>query len=300
MLAGAIAILLASLTAVAQDQFQFVVSAVDGEGKPVTDLKPEDVLMSENGVNAQILKVEPFRMPVKLTLVVDNGPLSRENLTQLRSGLEGLVKALPSGEVEIALISIAPQPRRVVPPTTDPQRVLQGIKNIGPEEARPRFTDAFVEFSKRFQDELQKTKRVDSLPVLVMVSTTAPQTSNYQPSDLDKALAFLQARKARVYVVMTTARQNAVGFSAINSVSQAIVAMPATKATRGRYETLPDSRQVETMLPEFGAEIAALHNKHYNQLLVTAKRQATGPLQNPRVELARPGLTGLVSLDGLP
>ena len=33
---------------------------------------------------------------------------------------------------------------------------------------------------------------------------------------------------------------------------------------------------------------------------VRRKEGLTGPLQNPRIELARPGLTGEVSLDGMP
>src|SRR5262245_22816143 len=91
VLAGAVSIVLASIGVAAQDQFQFIVSATDADGKPVTDLKPEEVVMTENGVANEIVKVEPFHMPVKLTLVVDNGPLSRENLPELRTGLEGLV-----------------------------------------------------------------------------------------------------------------------------------------------------------------------------------------------------------------
>jgi hypothetical protein len=45
-----------------------------------------------------------------------------------------------------------------------------------------------------------------------------------------------------------------------------------------------------------------LHRKYNNQTLVTARRQQglKGPLQNPRIELARPGITGEVSIDGLP
>jgi hypothetical protein len=51
-----------------------------------------------------------------------------------------------------------------------------------------------------------------------------------------------------------------------------------------------------------GKEIAALHAKHVSQLRVTVERpnRATGPFQNLKVELGRPGLTGAVSADGLP
>src|SRR5262245_49527967 len=58
-----------------QEQFQFVVAARDPNGQPVTDLKREEVVMTEAGVANDIVKIEPFHLPVKLTIAVDNGIL---------------------------------------------------------------------------------------------------------------------------------------------------------------------------------------------------------------------------------
>lgn len=301
--AGVLGLALAAAPAVvaAQEQFQFVVSATDSSGQPVTDLKNEEIRMSENGKPNTVVKIEPFRIPVKLTIAVDNGPLSRDALSHYRSGLTGLVNALPA-DVEVTLITTAPQPRRVVQATTDRERVLRGINGFAPQDESPRFTDALVEFSKRYQDELEDTRRGDSLPILVMVSTTATEATSYELPEIEKALGFLKARKARVYVTMISGRQDAEGLAAINTARQALIAIPATEATRGKYEALANSSRLATLLPEFGQEIAALHQKHNNQLLVTVQRQQgiTGQLQNPQIEVARPGLTGDVSIDGLP
>lgn len=301
--AGVLGLALAAAPAVvaAQEQFQFVVSATDSSGQPVTDLKNEEIRMSENGKPNTVVKIEPFRIPVKLTIAVDNGPLSRDALSHYRSGLTGLVNALPA-DVEVTLITTAPQPRRVVQATTDREHVLRGINGFAPQDESPRFTDALVEFSKRYQDELEDTRRGDSLPILVMVSTTATEATSYELPEIEKALGFLKARKARVYVTMISGRQDAEGLAAINTARQALIAIPATEATRGKYEALANSSRLATLLPEFGQEIAALHQKHNNQLLVTVQRQQgiTGQLQNPQIEVARPGLTGDVSIDGLP
>jgi hypothetical protein len=297
---GAVLVLAAAVTVVGQQQFQFIVSATDAEQKPITDLKAEEVLMSENGVANKIIKLEPFRVPVKLTITVDNGPQSRDALAHYRTGLTGLVKALPP-EVEVTLISTAPQPRMVVRPTTQREQILRGINGFAPEDESPRFTDSLVEFSKRYQKELEDTKKADSLPVLVMISTTANEAVSYQVPEIQRALGFLKARKAKVYVTMTTGRdQDVQGLSQLNTSRQALIAIPATEATGGRYEALSITNRLATLLPEFGEQIAALHRKHYNQVLVTAQRPGVGPLQNPRIELTRPGLTGQVSLDGLP
>ena len=283
-------------------QFQFVVAAADANGTPVTDLKPEEVVMSENGMPAKVLKVEPYSVPVKLTIVVDNSAGSREALSHYRTGLTGLVEALPM-DVEVGIVAIAPQPRNVVRPTTDREQILRGVTLVAPEDENPRFTDALVEFSKRLERELQDKKAADHLPVLVAISTIANDQWSYEAPEVQRAIGFLQARKAKVMVAMTATRTGDVGQVAdINTNRQALIAIPATKATEGKYEALATSIRLATLLPEWGKEIAALHAKQKNQFRVTVERPAgiSGELQNPRIELTRPGLTGAVSLDGFP
>jgi len=101
---------------------------------------------------------------------------------------------------------------------------------------------------------------------------------------------------------MTSEKQDAGTAAQINANRQSLIGIPATELTRGRYEALAISSRLVTLLPEFGRDIAALHRKHANQLLVTARRppELTGRLTNLRIEITRSGLTGQVSLDGLP
>ena len=81
-----------------------------------------------------------------------------------------------------------------------------------------------------------------------------------------------------------------------------MIAIPATKVTRGRYEALANGSRLVTLLPEMGAQIAALHRRQVSQLLVTAYRRPglKGALQNAQIGLTRKDLKGSVSLDGLP
>ena len=291
----------ATLAAAQSEEFQFIIAVSDAQGRPVTDIQRTEILLLDNGTEHEIVKIEPFRVPVTLTIAVDNGPASREALAHYRSGLAGLVKALPP-DVEVTLITTSPQPRMVVRPTTDRQRILRGISGFAPEDARPRFTDALVEFSQREQLEVERTRRLDSVPVLVLVSTTANEAVSYEVPEILKALGFLQWRKAKVFITMTSERQDAGSAAQINENRQSLIGIPAVELTRGRYEALAISSRLATLLPEFGRDIAALHRKHANQILVTARRppELPGPIKNPRVEVRRPGLVGQVSLDGLP
>lgn len=283
------------------DRFQFIIAVADVQGRPVTDLTRDDIVMSERDVEHDIIRVEPYHVPVKLTIAVDNGPLSRDALSHYRAGLTALVKSLPA-DVEVTLITTSPQPRMVVQPTTDRQRILRGVNGFAPENEAPRFTDALVEFAERLRTEVERTRRLDSVPVLVMISTTVNEAVSYEVPQISRALGVLKARKAKVYIASISERQELSGFAPLNTNRQALIGIPATELTGGRYEALSISNRLVTLLPEFGQAIAALHRKHANQMLVTVNRQPelTGPLQDPRVEIRRPGLTGQVSLDGLP
>jgi hypothetical protein len=278
--------------------FEFFVSAADGAGAPVTDLQPEDVVMTENGVRQQVVKVERQSVPLKLTIAVDNSDDSAEALVHYRAGLTGLVEGLPK-DVEVTLITTTPQPRMVVRPTTDRTQILRAINGFAPEQGRPRFTEALVEFSERLQREARDRKMAPYVPVLIMLSTTAVEQNSYQPAEVTKAANFLVARRARVNVIVTSTRTGqATSVETINASMQGVISMPIVKATNGRYESLAASSRLTTLLPEWGKALAALHARQVNQVRVTVERARAGDLQNPRIELARPGLDGVVTIDG--
>jgi hypothetical protein len=296
------AILAPAILLLAQDEeIEFVISVFDSNRRPVRDLTRDEIVLTENGVAGEVVKVQPFIMPVKLTVAVDNGPLSTDAFAHYRTGLTGLIRELPT-DIEVTFITMSPQPLIVVQPTSDRVRLLRGINGFAPQEESPRFTDTLVEFARRYEGEMQKTNRIDSVPVLVMVSTTVTEAVSYSPEEITRALGFLERRKAQVHVAMLNVRRSASARAAIDDGRQTMIAIPATKVTKGRYETLANSSRLATLLPEMGSEIAALHRKQVNQLLVTVRRQPgrRGPLQNPQIGLTRKGMTGSVSLDGLP
>jgi hypothetical protein len=277
--------------------FQFYVSATSADGMPVSDLKPDDVIMSENGVRQTVAKVEPVSVPIKLTIAVDNGLESADAIAHYRIGLKGLVEALPP-DVEVTLITTSPQPRMVVKPTTDRVQILRGVNGFAPESARPRWSDAVVEFSQRLQKEAKDKKIAPYLPILVMVSTIALESRSYEPDDIQKAVQYLMTRKAKVNAVLASTRAGTVALPDTDVTQQANVALPATKATGGRFETLAVANKLDTLLPEWGHDLATLEARQGAQFRVTVERSHGGELQKPTIEIAREGLKGTVTIDG--
>jgi hypothetical protein len=282
----------------AQTTFQFVVSAVDSNGAPITDLRTDDIVMSENGVKQKVVNVEPFSVPMKLTIAVDNGIDTPDAIDYFRAGLTGLIEALPP-DVEVTLIATAPQPRTVVKSTKDREQLLKGLKNIAPEKAAPRFTDTLVEYSQRLQRESKDRIASPSVPVMVMLSTGANERTDYQPKDIEKAVGGLVANRARLNVVMVTTRPGDVAAAThLKSSMQGIVSAPAVKVTNGRYEEITVPTRLAMRLSEWGHDLAALQTRQATQFRVTVQRTSGGDLQNPQIELTRPGLAGAVTRDG--
>jgi len=241
--------------------------------------------------------VEPVSVPIKLTIAVDNGLESADAIAHYRVGLKGLIEALPP-DVEVTLITTSPQPRTVVKSTTDRAQILRGINGFAPESARPRFSDAIVEFSKRLQSEAKDKKAAPYLPILVMVSTISLETRSYEPDDIQKAVQYLMTRKAKVNAVLASTRAGLVALPDTDVTQQSAVALPTTKATGGRFETLAVVNKLDTLLPEWGHDLATLDTLQSAQFRVTVERSKGGELQKPTIEIAREGLKGTVTIDG--
>src|SRR5471030_422848 len=132
----------------AQQTRQIWARVVDLSGEPITDLSADTFAIVEDGVKCRTLKVEPIQWPTRVSVFVDNGGKSADYLLNLRNGLRGLMKEVP-GDVEMSLLTLAPQPRWVARPTTDPQQLARGVGLIAPDPAGGKFFEGLLEAADR-------------------------------------------------------------------------------------------------------------------------------------------------------
>ena len=134
---------------------------------------------------------------------------------------------------------------------------------------------------------------------MLMVSTAANEASSFQANELQRAIEFLVARRARLYVTVNSTKSgDAVAGADLDRSRQAIISVSATKALNGRYETIAIFNRLDTLLPEMGMELAAYAKRLGTQHMITVQRAGSGPMEDLRIDLARPGLRGTVSTDG--
>jgi hypothetical protein len=274
-----------------QKQFQVYASVVDATGAPVTTLQPSDVRITENGVEAKVVKVEPVNWPTKVQVLVDNGlGLGAANISHLRNGIRGLLESLPEN-VEVALVTTAPQPRFLVRSTADRAAVLKSLDLLAPDSGAGRFVESLSEATQRIERD-----KADYFPAIVMVGTTAGDL-NVRDSDVERLMKRLEQRPATVHVILLAGQA---GQSSSAGANQTQVGLAVTKFTQGRYENINAPARLEALLPEIGAQLAKSHETQSHQFRLTVERPAGATGDVEKISMgAKSGLaTKSLSFDG--
>src|SRR5436309_4593888 len=131
---------------------QLFLSAVDESGKPITDLRAEDVTIQVDGSLCKTTKFDEINWPIKLQLMVDNGPVHNDALRQLREALRLFFAELPT-DMEVTIVSIDPAPRFIYKAGSDRVKMLSSLDLLIPDSGAPKFIDALAEAADRVNKE---------------------------------------------------------------------------------------------------------------------------------------------------
>jgi hypothetical protein len=282
----------ANAPARAQQLGQLYISILDADNKPVTDLEVDDVKVIVDDVDCKVVKLEAVNKPMKLTLMVDNGPVTTKELATFRAALRAFIDALPP-DLETSLYSINPQPRTVVKATTDHQKLLKGIDLIAPDTGAGLFFDALVEASDRFDKD-----KTDHFPVLMMVASDVGSNMSAMDRDFEKLQKRIIQRGATVHFAILHGGGERAG--AVAGALQTEVGLAVTKLSGGRYENIAAATRLVTLLPEFAVQIGQSNLRQTHQYRITYERDSKQPPQRISASLSRLriGLQPQLSVDG--
>jgi len=253
----------ALLAAQNNKQIQVFASILDGTGAPAKTVEAGDLKLMENGADAKVTKVEPVNWPVKVQILLDNGiGLGSQNIQQLKNGVQALLQPLPEN-LEVTLVSTAPQPRFLARPTTDRAAVQKGLDLLATDSGAGRFVESLNEATQRIEKD-----KTDHFPVIIM-SGTSSGDANVLDRDVKRIFERIQKKPTTVHVVLL----NTTGSSS-GGANQTQVGMAVTEATRGRYESIAAATRLATLLPEIGKQVATSHEKQSHQFRITVERPA--------------------------
>jgi hypothetical protein len=287
-LVGAVGILwcVCDLHIVAQRQQQVFMSLAAPDGTSVTDLKAEDIGITEDGVSCKIVKFEPIDWPTHLQVLIDNGKAVTNPDTGLREGLNGLFELMPSGVV-MSMYLTTGAPRAIVKPTTTKQTLIDGIGLIGSDNGVGAFFEAVFEAAKRAEQD-----KTPGFPVILMIGSDMGRIA-VPDGDHKKLQQIIQRRAITVHIVVLSS-----GSWTTGGALQTEVGSGLSKLSGGRYEKLATTNRLATLLPELGKRIANNHVRQSHQFRITYERPANAAEQ-PRIGASvRAKGTPLLSLDG--
>ena len=279
----------------AQQPIQLFLSAVDNDGKPVTDLKAEEVLIQVDGADCMTTRFEAIDWPTKLTVMVDNSPVFNDALRQLREALRAFVMALPT-DIEVSLLSTAPAPRFVYKPGTDRVKLMSSIDLITPDSAAPRFIDALAEAAERAAKEKAGKEKNNFFPVFFIVGNNGVEGSSPRDYQVNKLFKQTIENAVTVHIVMlsNSNRQLDIG----TGTNQIEVGLKLTQLTGGRYEAIAAQTRLTTLLPEYATQIAKSHARQSHQYRITCQPPNGAKPQRVTAATMRPNLSAALTFDG--
>jgi hypothetical protein len=133
------------------DQLVLSFTATDKKGKPIEDLKAEEVQVIENGKASAVDKVELDRRPLSVALVVDTGSDMGSALqADLVPAAIGFVERLPPGSTFSVWVT-SDRPKLLAPDGSDVKaadKALRGVASFGSNAAVDTMVAASQELAK--------------------------------------------------------------------------------------------------------------------------------------------------------
>jgi hypothetical protein len=261
--ATAIALCLVTSDLLAQRQMSLLATITDPNGAELTTLDPKEVRITENNQVATILKVEPVNRVPKVQVLIDNGiGMPAESIADLRTGVRGLIEALPAG-IEVTIVTTAPQPRFLERATMDKEKLVAAVNRLAPDTGAGRFVESLFEATQR----IERDKEQDAAYTIVTVGTSSGDT-NVRERDIQQTME----RLAKYHPVVHVAILTQVARSASGGVIQGELGQAAAKQTGGRYENLAVPNRLATLLPEIGTEMSKTLGTGSRQFRISFER----------------------------
>jgi len=288
--AAGISVLTAMTAAQNSKQIQIFASILDATGMPAKTVEAGDIRLMENGAEAKVTKVEPVNWPVKLQILLDNGiGLGSQNVQHLKNGVKSLVDAMPEN-LEVTMVSTAPQPRFLVRPTTDRAAIQKGLDLLAPDSGAGRFVESLAEATQRIEKD-----KGDYFPVIISVGTMSGDV-NVRDSDVERLMKRLEARPTTVHVILF----NSGAGSASGGGNQTQIGISVTKYTGGKFENINSPTRITPLLAEWGEDVSSSVKRQSNQFRITADRpaSASGDIGKISAGVKSPLVLSGLSFDG--
>ncbi len=160
-----------------------LVTAIDkAKGEPVETLAPTDVIVREDGVAREILKVTPSGQRTLLILLVDNSQAARRAMQDMRLALTAFVETF-AGPHRIAVVGVADRPTVLSGPTTSKAQLMRAVERVFAQpNAGAYMLEAVLEQARAVQ------KQDEERAAIIAITSQGTEFSDRPPQTVMEAL----------------------------------------------------------------------------------------------------------------
>jgi hypothetical protein len=249
------------------------VSAVNSKGDPIEDLGVGDVIVREDGVRREVLRLSRATEPIDIAVLVDNSAAADDAIVHIREALRVFVARMAGGN-QIALVALADRPTILVDYTSDPRRLEAGIGRLFAMTASGMtFLDAVIETSRGL------ARRDTPRAVIVPILTDGVEFTNRYHRDVVTALKAAQAPLHAVAI----GTFDASGDEA--NRQRALVLDTGARDSGGQRITLLSPMGVRSALDKLARELSSQYK------VVYGRPESLIPPEKFEISTARPGVT---------
>lgn len=251
------------------------VTALDRMDNPVEGLGVADIVVREDGVRRETLRVSRAIEPMDVAVLVDNASSSSGLIPRVREGLRGFIAAMTPRNA-VALIALADRPTILVDYTTSPEALLAGVGRLFTmDRSGMTLLDALIETANGLR------RREAPRAAVVPIVTDGIEFTNHRYRDVLDAVT---RSGAAVYPV-TVGQFPITLDDVVRDRAQVLDAAP--DATGGRRFSLLSTTAIESTLDK----LARLLNSQYK--VVYSRPETLIPPEKIEVSSPRPDVTVL-------
>ncbi|MGH9383288.1 MAG: hypothetical protein ACRD2N_03205 [Vicinamibacterales bacterium] len=185
----------ASLTAQGAERVLYI-SIIDQKTRePISGLGPDAMIVKEDGIRREVLRVAPATSPMPVAILVDNSQGATDTIPDLRRALAMFVREL-DGLGPIALVTVADRPTILQDYTSDQKRLLDAAARVfSVPESGATLLDAIVEVGNGL------SRRESDRAAMVLVTT---EHTEFSPRHYTEVLESLTKSGAMMSAIVFT------------------------------------------------------------------------------------------------
>lgn len=251
---GAALASIAPLGAQARQKAMYV-SVLDKQGVPVKTVAPEDVIVREDNVAREVLRVEPATDPMQVSLLVDNSEAARDSIQHMRDGLGPFVNRLTAAGHSVAFITLGDRPTIQVDMTSDGAQLRsKGVDRLFAQQGSGTYLlEGIIDTTKGIM------KNESPRPVIVALVLEAVEFSNQSYQQVIEALK----KSGASFNALILDEGRGPDMSSDEVRNRNVVFDRGTRETGGRREQLITKLAIASTLDKLATDLLTQHKVTY-------------------------------------